>query len=171
MSNSQMIQQANLFSIETGKSAVLSECRAYRYALWRKLREGGNYVNFIGLNPSTADEFRDDHTIRRCVGFARRWGFDAICMTNLFAFRATDPMVMKTVIEPVGIDNDKWLLEIAESASLVVAAWGTHGRYLDRDARVKELLRHRLFCLGKTNNGFPLHPARLPNDLKPVPFT
>lgn len=38
----------------------------------------------IGLNPSTADETRDDPTIRRCTGYARLWRFGGLLMTNLF---------------------------------------------------------------------------------------
>ena len=77
---------------------------------------------FIGLNPSTADETIDDPTIRRCISFSKDWGYGALCMTNLFAFRATDPAVMKAHPEPVGEANDGTLVEFALSAGVVVAA-------------------------------------------------
>jgi hypothetical protein len=82
---------------------------------------------FIGLNPSTADETIDDPTIRRCVIFAKDWGYGALCMTNLFAFRATDPAIMKAHPEPVGESNDGTLEELALSTVVVVAAWGVGG--------------------------------------------
>lgn len=54
---------------ETEKGAQFSDCRMYRYALWRVWAQGDGCITFIGLNPSTADENKDDPTIRRCIGF------------------------------------------------------------------------------------------------------
>ena len=81
------------------KTATFSECRKYRYTLWRRWDGlfASGYAMFIGLNPSTADETNDDPTIRRCIGYARDWGYGGLCMTNLFAFRATLPKNMKAV--------------------------------------------------------------------------
>jgi hypothetical protein len=111
---------------------ILSPCRTYRYSLWREWIGGDGYVLFIGLNPSTADETNDDQTIRRCIGFAKAWGFAGVCMANLFAFRATDPKVMMQAADPVGRDNDAWLRTLSDAASLVVGAWGVGGSYLVR---------------------------------------
>jgi hypothetical protein len=80
------------------KDAVLSECRTYRYALWRIWDQTVPYAMFIGLNPSTADESNDDPTLTRCMGFAKSWGYGGVCMANLFALRSTDPTALKTVI-------------------------------------------------------------------------
>jgi hypothetical protein len=124
---------------------------------------------FVGLNPSTADETLDDPTIRRCIGFAKDWGYSGLCMTNLFAFRATDPAKMLAAQDPVGPDNDKVLQELAQNAGVVVAAWGTHGAHLKRDAHVRSLLT-RLHCLRLTKAGFPGHPLYLPKNLTPQPY-
>ena len=75
-------------------TATLSLCRTYRYSLTREWGSG-LAVLFIGLNPSTADETLDDRTIRRCIAFARDWGYARLHMANLFAFRATEPRDMK----------------------------------------------------------------------------
>lgn len=77
--------------LDQASAARFSLCRRYRYDLWRRWDISKGYAMFIGLNPSTADKTADDPTIRRCIGFARSWGYGALCMTNLFAFRATDP--------------------------------------------------------------------------------
>lgn len=68
--------------VESG--AEFSDCRTYRYALWRKWDWQGfaNQVMFIGLNPSTADETEDDPTIRRCIRFAKDRGFGGLMMMN-----------------------------------------------------------------------------------------
>lgn len=124
---------------------------------------------FIGLNPSTADEANDDPTIRRCMGFAKAWGFSAICMTNLFAFRATKPQVMKQVHDPVGKDNDGHLRKLSENASLVVAAWGARGAHLGRDRAVCSMIG-AMVCLGVTKDGHPRHPLYVRADIEPQNF-
>lgn len=147
---------------------VFSPCRRFRYTLWREWIGGEGYAMFIGLNPSTADEIRDDPTIRRCIAYAKSWGFSGYCMTNLFAFRATDPYVMLRHESPVGEENDSWILRCAERASVIVAAWGTHGSWRGRDVEVRTLLRGRLSCLQLTKDGYPGHPLYLPKTLTPI---
>ena len=120
---------------------IFSPCRTYRYALWREWIGGDGYVMFIGLNPSTADETQDDPTIRRCIAFAKAWGYGGLSMTNLFAFRATDPKKMKAVADPIGPENDAHLLRLARDAGVIVAAWGANGTHRGRDADVRELLK------------------------------
>lgn len=82
---------------------------------------------FIGLNPSTADDKIDDPTIRRCINFAQSWGYGGLCVTNLFAFRATLPSNMKSAKDPIGPENDKSPIAHAKDARIVVAAWGCMG--------------------------------------------
>lgn len=153
------------------RNATLSPCRRYRYSLWRNwadlLGSGKGYAMFIGLNPSTADETEDDPTIRRCITFAKAWGYDGLCMTNLFAFRATDPEVMLAESDPVGPGNDGHLLSMAKGAGIVIAAWGTPGAHMKRDAAVRELIPN-LHYLRLTKAGHPGHPLYLPADLTPV---
>ena len=151
------------------KGAEFSGCRRYRYALWRRWGDGP-YAMFIGLNPSTADETTDDPTIRRCIRFARDWGFDALCMANLFAIRATDPKVMMASDEPVGPDNDVWLRRLSADAGIVIAAWGAYGSHQGRDLIVLGMLPE-LHHLGLTKLGRPRHPLYLRADSKPARLT
>lgn len=155
------------------RTIVFSKNRVYRYTLWREWREGlipgkSGYVVFIGLNPSTANERLDDHTIRRCIGFTKRWGYSSFCMLNLFAFRTPYPAVMKTFKgDPVGEDNNYWIGLVCREAELIVAAWGNEGGYMDRDQAVKRLLKKEerdLRCLQLTNEGAPQHPLYVPYD-------
>lgn len=147
--------------------ATLSPCRTYRYDLWRTWIGGEGYAMFVGLNPSTADETQDDPTIRRCIAFAKSWGYAGLCMTNLFAFRATDPEDMKRAADPVGPQNDLVLKERAGRAGVVVAAWGVHGTYKNRAWAVRMALP-QLHCLRLTKDGHPGHPLYLPKTLVPV---
>lgn len=152
--------------------ATFSPCRTYRYDLWRSWQDTGvgkGYVMFIGLNPSTADEIKNDPTVRRCIGYAKAWGYSRLCMTNAFAYRATDPKDMMQAGNPVGPRNDEFLCARAAGASIVIAAWGTHGAYLGREQDVRSLLPG-LNCLRLTKHGHPAHPLYLPKTLKPFPW-
>lgn len=124
-----------------------------------------SYVQFIGLNPSTADEVKDDPTIRRCKGYAKAWGFGRMCMTNLFAFRATNPREMMGQRDPIGKENDKYLVSVSREASLVVAAWGRMGEFMGRDEDVLDLLDN-VFQIGEAE--YPRHPLYLKKDLLPT---
>ena len=159
--------------------AIFSPNREYRYTLWRKVpvtfnfeerKWTGNYVMFIGLNPSTADEVVNDPTIRRCISFSSSWGFTRMCMTNLFAYRATQPEDMKKQVDPIGPDNDTHLLQIAAGAGLIIAAWGNHGSFLGRDNEVVKLIPN-LHCLGVSKGGHPKHPLYLKGDTQPIAFS
>ena len=167
------------------RTTEFSPCRKYRYTLWREFVTSGDllsheraletasYVQFIGLNPSTADETKDDPTIRRCIGFAKAWGYGAMCMTNLFAFRATQPEDMKKCLEPVGTENEYYLLETGKKAGLIVAAWGVHGIHLRQNKKVHQAfvsLGLQLNHLGLSKDGHPKHPLYLKADTKPIPF-
>ena len=149
------------------RQTIFSSCRTYRYSLWREWIGGEGYAMFVGLNPSTADETRDDPTIRRCIAFAKAWGYGGLCMTNLFAFRATDPKNMKAIADPVGRENDAHLLALAEGAGVIIAAWGANGTHKGRDKEVRKLLP-TLYCLAQTKGGHPGHPLYLPKTLTPV---
>jgi len=146
-------------------SAVLSPCGLYRYELWRRWSDGP-HVLFVMLNPSTADATNDDPTIRKCIAYAKRWGFGAICVANLFAFRATDPKEMKRASDPVGPDNDATLARLASEAKIIVAAWGKDGSHLSRDKEVIALLNNPT-CLHRNNDGSPGHPLYLRGDASP----
>jgi len=151
-------------------TAKLSKCRKYRFALWRTWDDSKPYVMFVGLNPSTADENTDDPTLTRCINYAKTWGFGGVCMANLFAFRATEPAVMKAEKDPVGAKNNEWLKKLASDAGLVIAAWGNDGPYLMRSQQVRELLPN-IHCLKMNKSGEPAHPLYQKADLQPVPMS
>lgn len=150
--------------------AVYSDCEAYRYSLTRVWGGGLRRVCFVMLNPSTATEFQNDPTVERCERRARALGYDGFAVANIFAFRATDPKVMRAVADPVGPQNDAEILSLAGSAEAVVCAWGTHGLHRGRGAEVEAALRaagHPLQHLGLTQGGQPKHPLYIGYDRQP----
>ena len=150
--------------------ARFSRDRRYRYRLWRRWDPSRPVVAFCMLNPSTADERSNDPTIRRCIGFARDWGYGGVEIVNLFAWRSTDPRELREVHDPVGPRNDAYVAKAAERSGLVVVAWGSHVAVRSRDAEVLELLssRARLVALGWTRERMPRHPLYLRRDVRPI---
>lgn len=157
---------------------VFSQDRVYRYALEHRFSDAPGVVNFVMLNPSTADEQQLDPTLRRCKGFAQAWGYGAFVVTNLFAFRATEPTDMKRAADPVGPDNNKIIVQQAQQATEIILGWGAHGSYKHRDKYVLDLLadtvwwkkQGRINYLSKTLAGQPKHPLYLAANLERKPW-
>ena len=163
------MSQFDLFKVS---DAVFSPCRTWRYVLTRKWSEGPT-LNALMLNPSTADEALNDNTVERVERRARTSGYGQLVVTNLFAFRATDPQDMLAASDPVGPENDRYILEVAQTADMVLCAWGAHGNHLDRSSFVVSMLRRvgaSLHYLVLTSAGEPGHPLYLPYSLQPTPW-
>ena len=144
---------------------------AYRYQLIRVWDSSGPRVNFVMLNPSTATEVQNDPTVERCERRARTLGFGAFQVTNIFAYRATDPREMRAQADPIGAENDNAIRTAANWANQIICAWGTHGAHLERGAAVENLLRagkQPLFHLGLSKAGHPKHPLDLSYATAPI---
>jgi len=141
--------------------ATYSDCERYRYALTRVWDETGGTALFVMLNPSTATEVQNDPTVERCERRARALGFGGFRVTNIFAWRDTDPRAMRRAADPVGPENDAAILDGAAWADQIICAWGTHGAHLGRGPKVEALLRgtgRPLHHLGLSKDGHPKHP-------------
>jgi len=148
------------------KGAVISPCMRYRYVLWRMWGKARK-LTLIGLNPSVADAKKDDPTMKKIVKLAQKLGYGGVHMLNLFAWRDKSPEAMKKAKDPIGPENDKYLLEFTQAETDVVVCWGAHGTYLDRGREVLELIgRDDLKCFGLCQNGQPKHPLFLSSDTK-----
>lgn len=151
------------------RDAVISDDERYRYSLYREVNQDGHGTAlFVMLNPSTADAYQDDPTIRRVMGFAKSWGRQGVYVANLYAIRATNPSVLPAVADPIGPENDIWLRRLEGMVSNeVVAAWGAN-KYADPDRIewVNAILgaRRTVHCLGRTAKGSPRHPLYVKGD-------
>lgn len=151
--------------------AIYSDCERYRYALTRVWDMAGRRAHFVMLNPSTATEVQNDPTVERCERRARALGFGSFRVTNIFAWRDTDPRAMRAAMDPVGPENDAAILAGCAWADRIVCAWGTHGAHLMRGPYVEELLRRNgydLYNLGLSKAGHPRHPLYIGYDVQPV---
>lgn len=159
---------------ERSSGAIISG--SYRYLLWRRWQVSfGTDLNrmmvWVMLNPSTADAHVDDPTIRKCIGFAKRRDFAGIIVTNLFAYRATDPKELRKVSDPIGPKNLAYLHDVvswaAQRGHPVYVGWGRRGGKLAEEAskNLTEMTRYqsliKLRCFGKNADGSPKHPLML----------
>lgn len=147
----------------------------HRYLLTRTWDRTTPPACFVMLNPSTADHDRDDPTIKTCIKFARCWGYGGIIVVNLFSYRTSHPRKLYTLdhADAVGAFNDRYISEAITKSTLIVVAWGNHGRLKDRDLDVLDLIRahNAAMCFGVTKSNMPLHPMargkyRIPDDVQ-----
>lgn len=150
-------------------TAAISKCGLYRYELRKIWQPKNGWVCWIMLNPSTADANIEDPTIRRCMGFAEKWGYGGITVGNIFAYRATNPKDMLAADDPIGPENNSYLKSLSEEAALTVCAWGNLGTYGGRYHGILKFFSNP-HHLGLTTSGQPKHPLYLRGNLKPQPF-
>lgn len=163
-----MAEQSILGCLED--SAIFSPCRKWRYTLHRYWGDGPCVV-FLMFNPSTADESTNDATIRRCIGFAKRWEYGRLIILNLFSIRSTDPRGVIKDEDPIGPDNDHWILESLRDAEELILAWGCNQHMSSPTLKIrpKTVIDNikstypsmPLKCLGTRKDGSPRHPLML----------
>ena len=158
----------DLFAEELTSTAIFSNDHAYRYLLSRKTGTGGKTITFIGLNPSVADQTKNDPTIRRCLDFSSRWGGTQLFMVNLFGYVSTNPQALFDVEDPVGHENDKWLEYAISKSDMVIAAWGKLGVISRRGDEVKNRYGNVLLVLKINKDGSPAHPLYIKSTT--IPF-
>lgn len=158
-------------------SAVISSCQQYRYRLDRRIQDAGPVYAFFGINPSTADANLDDHTVRKWIGFCKRWGASRFIVGNVFAYRATDVRQLARVADPYGPEMTHHLAEIIREADVLVPCWGAiskapkalHGSFTDMATQLQASGKP-VKCFGRTKHGDTLHPLMLAYSTPLVPF-
>lgn len=161
---------ADMF-MQTG--AVFSPDKKHRYRLWRTWDATKPPLVMVMLNPSIADETRNDPTVERCQRRAMAMGYGGLEVTNIFALVSTDPAGLYSSQDPIGPENNKAILDAVASAGMVLCAWGTHGQHQARAKEVTALLRAAgatPYCLGKNADGSPKHPLYIGNKVTPFPY-
>jgi hypothetical protein len=144
-------------------------CDVYRYVLTRIWNASLPLCVWVMLNPSKADRRVDDATIKKCMRFARKWGYGGVLVLNLYGLRATDRRELWRVDDPIGPENDKHLLGI-DARLMVVCAWGADGRRGDEVLAALIARGVTPYCLATTKAGAPTHPLYLKESLTPVPL-
>ena len=155
--------------------ATFSDNGLYRYSLWRIWEPARELMNFCMLNPSTADENDNDPTIVRCCHRAKTMGYGGLIVTNIFAYRSTDPKELKKVEDPEGMWNPSRIIEVAQMCDVTICGWGKHGTINGQGDKVlRQLLfwngQNKIRTLKLNKDGSPAHPLYIGYDVKPIPI-
>ena len=112
----------------------------YRYLLRREWDDSKGKLVFIMLNPSLADDKEDDPTTKRCIYFAKKFGYGSLEIVNLFAHITPYPRDLRTLNknDAIGSENDNYIISALNSANKIIAAWGENGKIHKRN---KEILQ------------------------------
>lgn len=149
------------------KGAKISNCKKHRYQLWRLWDDSLPKLLFIMLNPSTADAEKDDPTIRRCIGFAKSWGFGGIYVGNLYSYRTSSPKILIEKLEDVSSKiNLDHLLDMEAQTDKTIYAWGNK-------RGIPSFIHHHTrdaFYIDMAKDGTPKHPLYLKGCLTPKPI-
>ena len=158
-------------------SAIFDESRQYRYHLTRSRiatrHRSQKKLIFIMLNPSSADAEHDDPTLKACTQFAQGWGYSQLHIVNLFAYRTAQPAALTQISDPIGPENDHYLIHTATVADRIILAWGNWGLWLNRAQTVINLLgpyRHKLYYLKRNKTQQPCHPLYIRRTTQPQPW-
>lgn len=159
--------------------ASFSSDETHRYTLSREwMGCGKGTVMFVMLNPSTADADVLDPTVRRCVGFAKRWGAKRLVVTNLYSVRSTDPRALldQDFDDPKHQANAaKIQQEFMRGVRFAVCAWGAYPTahkglpVLDISA-MAAMFSTSTYCLGLTKAGAPRHPLYVKADAELIAY-
>lgn len=168
------MKHSDLLKTLDHRETIFSSCHCYRYTLRRIASPvGEGRCMFIMLNPSTADERRNDPTTRKNLRISSLWGFNEYLAVNLFALISTDPQLLDLDLDPIGPHNNSYICAGVEwvkksEKNIIVVAWGNHGSLMNRSKEVLELLKGtELYCLGINKNGQPKFPLYVPENTKP----
>ena len=133
------------------------------------------------MNPSTADEVKNDATVERMQRRAAQWGklefmsVGGIEVVNVFAWRATVSTRLRfrvnEGIDIIGKLNNNAILDACVGAAIVVCGWGSPGHnLLRRGQAVLNLLRNSGItphAFHVNADGSPRHPLYLGYDVLP----
>lgn len=176
------VKRPPIYKDTTIRSAQFSSCYKYRYGLLVQWDDHKPIMVWCMLNPSTADEDKNDPTIERCERRARKLGFGGLYILNIFAYRATDPKDMKKQKDPQGYWNNHTIVSVintyldvdtTKQNVNVHCGWGTHGSYRNRGKDVMEIITAMgatPVCLKQNANGSPKHPLYCSYDLNFKPM-
>lgn len=170
-------QQLILNGVGLESGAIFSDCRRWRYVLWRVWDWQLRLLLSISLNPSTACERFNDRTVGKMMKYARLWGFGGLIKLNVYGWRSKSPAEMqKQGVAAIGELNDFWIQQVwkvfgpegRDQIGLSVGSWGNHD-FLNRGPSIREYIPN-LHYLRLNENGSPTHPLYLPMTTKPMPF-
>ena len=125
----------------------------------------------FGVNPSIANAYRSDPTIRRVQGYAQRNGFDGFVMLNVYPIIKTNPKELdkniNVELHRENIKEIKKAIDHIENPTILVAfgnTINTHPYLKDCFREIVEAILHKNISWKQigalTKAGNPRHPSR-----------
>lgn len=155
----------------TNRLAMFSACGKNRYWLRRNLTgRTDRHVLWIMMNPSRADDTRNDATTTMTTNISRRHSYDVHGVVNLSAVIEPDSTKLTATDGATDPVNDQAISRALDWIRLrrgdVVIAWGASPHLKLREARMlRQLHRRNLLCLGHNSDGSPRFPRGIRRDV------
>ena len=155
------IHYLNLDMVSAIKNNILREAKfsndkKERFTLKREWDKSKNKILYIMLNPSLADDKKDDPTIRRLIGFTKKFNYGGFLVGNILSTITPNPKeIDKSLV--ISDRNLKELLKLINKVDQIVYAWGNN---IKEPNILKEVVNNPK-CFGKNLNGTPKHPLYL----------
>lgn len=160
------------------RRVVFSDCGQFRYLLEHDFGGSGPVISLGMVNPSEADDSKNDPTMTRVDGFAQRMGASKVMVWNEFALINKDVGALRTAPDPIGPENDAYITHAISGADIHIVAWGPLSK-LPKSLRgrwrqvVDVLLAAgaKPMCWGTALDGQPRHPLMLAYSTPLVPWS
>ncbi len=147
------------------REAKFCEAKKNRYFLKRKWNNSKGLLLYIMLNPSLADEKKDDPTIRRLINFTKKFDYGGFLVGNIFTIITPNP---KELDKSKGMSDKNFeeIIKLVNKVDQIVYAWGSS---IEEPQLLKKIVLSPK-CFGKNLNGTPKHPLYLPSQTKLINF-
>jgi len=137
----------------------------YRYSLIKLWDETLPKATIIMLNPSIANELKNDLSVNRCLNFLIDNNYGSLEIVNLFAYIETDSNNLRTNQEYIGSENDNYICEAIVNSETIIVAWGSDNEYRIRKRQVLSIIgNHAIkYFEDYSERTIPTHISRLKN--------
>ncbi len=160
------------------RTAVFSECGLYRYLLEHDFGGTGPVVSLGMVNPSDADDEKNDPTMTKVDGFCARLGASKVKVWNPFALVSKDVRHLRTAVDPIGPENDAYIEQAIRDADIHIVAWGPLAK-LPKNLRTRwrdvvsvlERAGARPMCWGTAQDRQPRHPLMVAYATPLIPWS
>lgn len=161
------------------RSVQFSMDRKDRFSLQIDWDHRSPWLVVIGMNPSIADEYRNDPTVERCLRRAKHLGFGSLVMLNASPVVSTDPKGLRDIDPDTQLNRKVISFHIKWAAysdrDRILCAWGSNPDI--EKTGVPEFIRAeakkygvKLYCLGTNKDGSPKHPLYQPYSAPLIPW-
>ena len=137
--------------------------RLFRYTLNCKLKEQGKSITVILMNPSYADEYGLDSTLRNVREFLEKQKeYSEFNVLNIFPIRTANSNhllnLMKKYPKEIQEENNKYIKKVLNKSKYVLAAWGS--KYHNEAKWITDLIKNKeVYAYSINKNGTPRHFA------------